>query len=156
MELVDVWVPIIGAGTDDDPWRADVPRNEEGDSLIPYTSREGVPHGLDPDLPNFGRPVAGHMLISVRPQDVGKIKQALPASQVPQEHRLLVELCRAVERKRGTPGHLTPASEARVRAIFERERSGDKVMLGRLIVRMARRGLSVQAAQAIADELGMT
>jgi len=153
MELVDVWVPIIGAGTDEDSWRADVPRDEEGNSLVAYTSRNGLPAGLDPDLPSFGRPVAGHMLISVRPQDVGKIKRAVPHEQVPEEHRLLVELCRQVERDEQL--RVTPAAEARISAVFERECLGDKAMLGRLIVRMVRRGLSVAAAQAIAQERGL-
>ena len=42
MELVDVWVPIIGSGTDEDPCRADVPTDDDG---TPQLANRFTAHG---------------------------------------------------------------------------------------------------------------
>ena len=141
---VDVWVPIVGAGTEDDHHRPDVPAG------VAWKCNEGIPCELDPVSGRRGHPVGAHALVTVDAKDVSKITSAVPPAQVPGEMRLLVELCRSVERDGAS--RMTPAAEERIRAVFRGRRGADKPMLGRLLVHMVRRGLSPTTAQQVAAE----
>ena len=152
--IVDVWVPIIGSGrTQEDARRPDVPTDAEGKELVSWCSNEGAPCELNRQSPNYGKPIADYMCISVRAEDAASMVRAVPRETVPQEHRLLVELCRLVERN--GVGQLTRQARGHLHAAFRREAGADKPMLGRLLVRMVRRGLDAETAQHIADAEGL-
>jgi hypothetical protein len=143
----DVWTPIVGTGTEDDPYRPDVPDG------IAWRSREGLPVELNAADANYGRPANRYACVTVDEADAGKIAAAVPGQEVPLEERMLVALCRTKRRA----GPTSAKEEAAVETIFRDEAAAGltapvKETFGRLLVRMARRGLSVAAAAAIIKE----
>jgi len=159
MAKIELWVPIVGTGTDDDPFRPDVPEGVSWEAEIPSE--------LDPKSPRLGQPANKHALVRVPAEAVpqGGIKNAVPADKVPDEERLLVELCRAVSDRSdatlrsGASLRSTSLSD-RVRSVMLREAHCAKTpegrgMLKRLLVHMVRRGLAAETAQAIAREHGL-
>jgi len=148
MSTIDVWVPLTGTGTRDDPIRPDV--------TVPYTTRDGIPSDLDPLSPTHGRPATQYALLTVREEDHGEITNAIDPDDVADEDKLLVELCRC----RSRSGAMDLVEESSVESIFDRERHRAVGTDGRrtfasLLLQMVRRGLSVGKANQIADELGV-
>ena len=148
MAKIELWVPIVGTGTDDDPFRPDVPEGVSWEAEIPSE--------LDPKSPRLGQPANKHALVRVPAEAVpqGGIKNAVPADKVPDEERLLVELCRAVSDR-------SDLSD-RVRSVMLREAHRPasagpegRGMLKRLLVHLVRRGLAAETAQAIVREHGL-
>jgi hypothetical protein len=82
MPLVEIWVPLIGKGTTDDPWRPDVPDG------IKWGSNEGAPTNFED--PAF-RPAVSAFNILVDEKDAASIHQVEP----PKHDVALVGMIRA-------------------------------------------------------------
>ena len=134
--MAELWVPIIGTGKDEDPYRADVPPD------VPWVTDNGVPCDLGPDSPTYGRPVNAHMLIRVAEKDAARVKTALPPEQVPAEERALVDCVRIQAR----PGAVTAAEEA---LIAERVAALEPAARSRVLAQMVLRGLRPEAVEAV-------
>ena len=85
---VDLWLPIIGTGGADDPFRPDAPRGL-------HWAAHGHAVDLDPQSPRHGKPVFSVICITVAEADAGRITNAVAAENVPLEARALVALCRS-------------------------------------------------------------
>lgn len=134
--MTELWVPIVGSGTDADPFRPDVP---EG---VAWATDNGVPCDLGPDSPTYGRPVNGHMLIQVADKDAPLVKAAVPADEVPAGERALVECVRVP----AEGGVVTAEEELQVEQKVAGLSSAERT---RVLAQMALRGLRSPAVEAM-------
>jgi len=87
-----MWVPVkwhdpvvAGGGPPDPGWRADVPFGVAYSAEIP-SILEG---------PDRGKPAVTYCRVTIkRDGDVAKVTTAIPEKDVPEEDRLLIEMCR--------------------------------------------------------------
>jgi hypothetical protein len=136
--MIELWVPIIGSGTEEDPYRPDVPAG------VRWATGNGVPVDLGPDSPTYGRPVNGHMLIRVADGDAPSVKAAVPAEQVPAEERALV----ACVRVPGRPGAVTPEEELEIGRRLD-EFGLSREAADRVLAQMVLRGLGPEAVKEL-------
>jgi len=151
---VELWVPLTGTGTEDDPHRPDLP---EG---IPFSAE--IPSELDPALPTIeeresapggkcrGDPAVTYCPVQVREEDAPKVTKAVPITEVPKHDLLLIELLR-----HGKFGRFNePIVISKVIQTFDREAAlwttPAGKQLGRLLLaRLVRRGLPPATADYI-------
>lgn len=92
MSPIDIWVPWIGIGTDDDPCRADVPSDVGWDE---------APHGMPDDLINpKSLKATTYINITLRKDtDLEKCTKRKDIMDIPESDRLLVIMLRRCEDK---------------------------------------------------------
>lgn len=82
---VEIWVPMLGDGSEDDPYRPDIPRG------LAWSSDEGAPTDfLSADF----RPATTCFNIIVDEEDVPKCTKRIPIADIPEKDSLVVEMIR--------------------------------------------------------------
>ena len=153
--MIEAWVPVVWreCAPGLHGWTPDVPED------IPWRHAE-IPSEVDPALPlrhedglknparHQGDPAVTYCRVMVPRSSLADVPKAIAAEDVPEEDRLLIELCR-------TPRQGIRMSASAARAFFAARKpyQGERrPMAGRLLVRAVRRGLSLPAARAIMEE----
>jgi hypothetical protein len=155
----EVWLPVVGSGTEDDPWRPDLPPG------MPFEVHGGLVTPVGDELreasvhPTSGRQfptVTRYVCVTVDGARVPEAAAAVPLEAVPAEDRLLVELNRSIDRdaagrlKRPASDRITEALLREARSALEAE-GRDAVL--RLLRRMERRGFPPAAARCVRREI---
>ena len=141
--MAEIWLPIIGSGGPDDPYRPDIPTG------IAWRTYDGIPVNLDGE--NIGRPIAAHALVSVAEEDAEKCAARVAPADVPEPDRLIVSMLREC---RGRMDLLAPEFIGRIAdgANVTAER---KALVKRLLIHAVHRGLSAEKAMIICETHGL-
>ena len=139
--MATIWVPIIGDGSDDNPYRPDVP------AAVSWSTDDGIPVNLaDPDR---GRPIGKYANIIVADDDVEKCPARIAEKAVPEADRLTVGMIRACRDNYG--GN----AEAFFEALPELFPDLHKRVIKDVLIRAVHRGLSAEKAEAIRARLNL-
>jgi hypothetical protein len=155
----EAWLPVVGSGTEDDPWRPDVPPG------MPFEVHGGLVTPVGDELREApvhtasGRrfpTVTRYVCVTVEAARVPEAAAAVPLEAVPAEDRLLVELNRSIERD--AAGRLKRRACDRITEILLREagsalEADTQGAVVRLLRRMERRGFPPTAARSVRREI---
>ena len=142
--MPSIWVPIVGDGSDDNPYRPDVP------PTVAWCTDDGLPVNLADE--GRGVPLGRYASIIVADADVERCPQRVAEQDVPERDRLTVEMIRtcrddyetkAGEFFDGIPG-MASADAARRRAVKD------------VLVQAVLRGLSATRAEVIRQRLDLS
>lgn len=143
MQSKSIWLPIIGDGSDENPYRPDVP------PTVSWSSDDGIPTNLGDK--GRGHPLGKHANIIVAEADVGKCTKRILDKDVLERDRLIVDMLRMCrgdyDAKTDSffdaiPG-ISSANEARRRAVKD------------VLIQAVLRGLSASKAEAIRQRLNL-
>jgi len=156
---VTIWTTLTGTGTLDDPYRPDLPAG------VPFSAE--IPSELDPSLPtieeresapdgkHLGAPAVTCCRVRVNRYDLPRITTIVRPEDVPEEDRLLINVCAVIRKPRGV------VDEAAVEKIFAAlgDLSAAAPERKRRIIRVLEhagwRGLRAAKRLAIAERLGV-
>ena len=158
-QLVQVWVPLIGCGAQDDGWRPDIPADLPWRAfMVSAVGEEIAECPVHPVSGNRRGVLTQYVCGIIRYQHLPQVlDRAVPLADVPIEDMLLVELARLIDRDPG--GRLKPEAAYAMAQLFWRERDRAREqegydMLVVLLQRMRRRGLPQANCDQIAAGLG--
>ena len=135
-KLVEIWGPLIGTGTHEDPWRPDIPAE------LDWSSDEGAP--TDFSTPDFG-PFCQYFNVLVNEKDVAKCTKRFADKDVSERDKLIVAMIRGC---RGDYGAKADAFFDGIPNVASADDARKQVVKD-VLVQAACRGLSAQKAEAI-------
>lgn len=140
-EWIEVWVPLVGSGTREDPFRPDIPEK------TPYRSRCGIESDLDKQAESYGKPLHNVACIEVPSAFAMKLPHRIEARSVAPDARALVACCQ-IRRAIGLTGL---AEEQEIERVLRNPalKGMPRPKRQALLLQLVRRGLRASAAGEI-------
>ena len=139
--MAQVWVKVIGSGTEDDKFRPDLPPGT--------TFSAEIPCELDPASPKRGKPAVTFCRCFVDKRTAKRLTNAAAEKDVPLHDRMLIRLCRC----KITSGYVTERDADKMEAVIgelDGTQNG-KRLAAELLRHAVLRGLRLPRAQKIAQ-----
>ena len=143
MALIEIWLPLLGDGTEGNPYRPDIPAG------MPYASDEAAPTDL---LSHDGRPFTSTYNAMVDEKDAARCKKQIPLANVPEKDRLAVQMIRSCRDgyEAKAPAFFATIADISIGTIERKQMAID------LLDQAGARGLSAVKKLEIAESLELT